>query len=150
MSVINTLNPQLETITQLQVSTTIVRVCCRNFKRCAVLVASHEHDVMTSTAACSMPPDTNDCGGREQRWFFHAEVGECREFTYKGCIESANNFASKEACQSVCLAPLSGKCRVAVFHAPLSGKCRLAVCYVLPSCKCRLAVCYVPLRGKCR
>lgn len=64
----------------------------------------HDHETSLPTE-CQMPPDTNDCGSEEKRWFYHHNVRSCTEYTYRGCERSTNNFKTKEECEKLCLPP---------------------------------------------
>ncbi len=37
-----------------------------------------------------------------ERWFHHAESGECRMFNWGGCGGNDNNFSSREKCEGYC------------------------------------------------
>lgn len=46
---------------------------------------------------CSLPADPGPCTHESQtRWYFDVARGECREFTYGGCVGNHNNFATAE------------------------------------------------------
>uniref|UniRef100_A0A914XTC4 BPTI/Kunitz inhibitor domain-containing protein n=1 Tax=Panagrolaimus superbus TaxID=310955 RepID=A0A914XTC4_9BILA len=53
--------------------------------------------------ACVMPPDSGKCRNFVTRWFYNAEKGSCREFTYGSCGGNANNFADKAICEARCV-----------------------------------------------
>ena len=42
------------------------------------------------------------CANRETRWAFNAMTQECEKFVYSGCGGNANNFQSRDACESRC------------------------------------------------
>jgi len=52
---------------------------------------------------CSMKMDMGPCRATIQRWYFSAENGICKEFTYGGCAGNDNNFVSETKCRERCI-----------------------------------------------
>jgi len=54
--------------------------------------------------ACGLPKDLGVGSGSETRFFFNKEKCKCISFSYKGEAGNANNFESKNECETVCSA----------------------------------------------
>uniref|UniRef100_A0A1I7RSZ6 Kunitz/Bovine pancreatic trypsin inhibitor domain protein n=1 Tax=Bursaphelenchus xylophilus TaxID=6326 RepID=A0A1I7RSZ6_BURXY len=51
---------------------------------------------------CSLPKERGPCDKYELRFYYSAELKECKYFFYGGCDGNANNFGRKEECDQVC------------------------------------------------
>ncbi|XP_069973636.1 PI-stichotoxin-Hcr2m-like [Penaeus vannamei] len=51
---------------------------------------------------CLSPMEVGPCGGRLTRFYFDAKEGECKKFTYGGCMGNLNNFVTMRACRKAC------------------------------------------------
>ena len=65
---------------------------------------SGQNEPRGSGEICSLPPDGGPCDGVCPRYFFNADTGQCEGFLFGCCKGNANNFLTREACESVCLA----------------------------------------------
>lgn len=52
--------------------------------------------------ACRQPKEVGPCRAAFPRFFFDANIGQCRKFIYGGCLGNRNNFPSLQACQTKC------------------------------------------------
>ncbi|GAA54350.1 Kunitz-type serine protease inhibitor kunitoxin-Tel1 [Clonorchis sinensis] len=52
---------------------------------------------------CGYLPDSGPCNFRTRRFYYDKESGDCKEFTYNGCLGNMNNFESKASCKMVCI-----------------------------------------------
>src|SRR6218665_3872158 len=51
-----------------------------------------------------MPPPEGDCGEAQQnRWFFDAGTGSCRQFLFLGCPGVGINFETQEERHRICV-----------------------------------------------
>lgn len=46
-------------------------------------------------AACDKPAAEGACAGDFPRWFYDREDGECKAFSYSGCLGNNNRFMTK-------------------------------------------------------
>jgi hypothetical protein len=51
---------------------------------------------------CTLPAAEGPCDAIYERFYFDAELGECRPFTYGGCQGNANNFETLAQCEQTC------------------------------------------------
>lgn len=63
---------------------------------------SVQHDGPCEVTFCHLRPDPGPCRGIFARWFYDAETDRCARFLYGGCEGNANNFETRQACESVC------------------------------------------------
>jgi len=56
----------------------------------------------SSLSICEQPLDAGPCRGEFQRWFYDEQTGECKNFSYSGCLGNKNRFFTKESCQNSC------------------------------------------------
>ncbi|GAA6088513.1 collagen alpha-1(VII) chain isoform X1 [Tachysurus ichikawai] len=59
--------------------------------------------VNQSQDPCALVLDEGGCSRYTLRWYFNAQVGECRPFIYSGCGGNANRYTHKEECEENCL-----------------------------------------------
>ncbi|XP_037876208.1 papilin isoform X4 [Bombyx mori] len=52
--------------------------------------------------ACKLPKVKGACVGYNVRWYYDSEREQCSQFVYGGCLGNANNFDTRELCQSQC------------------------------------------------
>nr|Q6ITB7.1 RecName: Full=Kunitz-type serine protease inhibitor scutellin-1; Flags: Precursor [Oxyuranus scutellatus scutellatus]AAT45404.1 scutellin-1 [Oxyuranus scutellatus] len=53
---------------------------------------------------CELPADTGPCRVGFPSFYYNPDEKKCLEFIYGGCEGSANNFITKEECESTCAA----------------------------------------------
>ncbi|KAI6189900.1 Papilin [Aphelenchoides bicaudatus] len=51
---------------------------------------------------CSLPFEAGPCEGIEKKWFFDANAGRCRSFTYSGCGGNENRYDDEADCFNAC------------------------------------------------
>ena len=51
---------------------------------------------------CNKPSETGNCQAYQKRFFFEAESGQCKEFTYGGCGGNLNRFKTNDECMAIC------------------------------------------------
>ncbi|CAH1791827.1 unnamed protein product, partial [Owenia fusiformis] len=86
---------------------------------------------------CKMPKEVGPCKALLRKWFFDAQDGHCKPFTYGGCQGNGNNFETEEECRTKCNAKSSedictlpsetGPCTESVtkwFHDTTDGECK--------------------------
>ena len=59
-------------------------------------------DCSNLNEACRQPKEVGPCKAAFPRFFFDANIGQCRKFIYGGCLGNKNNFPSLQACQTKC------------------------------------------------
>uniref|UniRef100_A0A158P8Y2 Kunitz/Bovine pancreatic trypsin inhibitor domain protein n=1 Tax=Angiostrongylus cantonensis TaxID=6313 RepID=A0A158P8Y2_ANGCA len=57
---------------------------------------------MSRSDVCSLPKDRGPCDKYELRFYFNAELKECKYFFWGGCEGNGNNFEKVEECESTC------------------------------------------------
>ncbi|XP_068619320.1 papilin [Battus philenor] len=72
--------------------------------------------------ACNLPKVKGACVGYHLRWYFDAEQQVCGQFVYGGCLGNANNFDSRELCQTQCEpVKTENECSLPIEEGPCSG-----------------------------
>ncbi|KAK6753411.1 hypothetical protein RB195_012790 [Necator americanus] len=71
-------------------------VCCPEKNSISGQLTSNSSDI------CSMPKERGPCDKYELRFYFNAEVKECKYFFWGGCEGNGNNFENVEECESAC------------------------------------------------
>ncbi|KAK6030489.1 Kunitz/Bovine pancreatic trypsin inhibitor domain protein [Ostertagia ostertagi] len=71
-------------------------VCCPENNKIIGLQTSGSADV------CSLPKERGPCDKYELRFYFNAELKECKYFFWGGCQGNKNNFEKVEDCESTC------------------------------------------------
>ncbi|WKY11925.1 hypothetical protein Q1695_003474 [Nippostrongylus brasiliensis] len=71
-------------------------VCCPENNKIIGLQTSPPNDV------CSMPKERGPCDKYELRFYYNAELKECKYFFWGGCEGNGNNFEKVEECESTC------------------------------------------------
>merc|ERR1712050_665003 len=56
----------------------------------------------TPQIICSMEKKILPCRAYMLRWYFDAEAGDCKVFTYGGCLPNGNNFRTYGEYSSYC------------------------------------------------
>lgn len=59
-------------------------------------------ELMFVGSECLLPVETGSCDDSITRYYYKADEGLCKSFTYTGCNGNQNNFESKEACRKFC------------------------------------------------
>ncbi|RNA30102.1 papilin isoform X1, partial [Brachionus plicatilis] len=54
---------------------------------------------------CSFIPNKGPCRGDHERWYFDSRVGQCKTFSYGGCMITKNNHLSEDDCFNSCVRP---------------------------------------------
>lgn len=52
---------------------------------------------------CSLPKVSGPCFAYFHRWWYNKKIKQCTGFIFGGCKGNANNFQTKDICQSYCL-----------------------------------------------
>lgn len=55
------------------------------------------------TDECLKPPDSEDCGDEQTRWYFDAKKNNCFIFVYGNCNINMNHFETYESCMLTCM-----------------------------------------------
>ncbi|XP_019853716.1 PREDICTED: uncharacterized protein LOC109583018 [Amphimedon queenslandica] len=59
-------------------------------------------EVTNQCDICALPPDSGNCNGSFNRWYFNKASGHCELFAYGGCHGNGNNFKSLNTCLQKC------------------------------------------------
>ena len=51
---------------------------------------------------CKLPAVTGPCKAAISRYYYDADAGTCKEFTYGGCEGNQNNFQTSKECKTTC------------------------------------------------
>lgn len=54
-------------------------------------------------SVCLLPKDPGPCEALISRYYYNQYSGRCEHFYYGGCEGNANNFESKQECQTACV-----------------------------------------------
>ena len=54
------------------------------------------------TEFCEQKPETGNCRGSMERWYYDKETGLCKSFEYGGCDGNKNNFETQDQCEKTC------------------------------------------------
>ncbi|TGZ55929.1 hypothetical protein CRM22_010255 [Opisthorchis felineus] len=65
------------------------------------LIAWKKHKAVPNY--CGQYADPGPCTSRVKRFYYDRDLGDCKEFTYSGCLGNSNNFETKESCKMVCI-----------------------------------------------
>nr|CDJ84543.1 Thyroglobulin type-1 and Proteinase inhibitor I2 domain containing protein [Haemonchus contortus] len=71
-------------------------VCCPENNKIIGLQTSGSADV------CSLPKERGPCDNYELRFYYNAELKECKYFFWGGCQGNKNNFEKVEDCEATC------------------------------------------------
>ncbi|VDO28023.1 unnamed protein product [Haemonchus placei] len=71
-------------------------VCCPENNKIIGLQTSGSADV------CSLPKERGPCDKYELRFYYNAELKECKYFFWGGCQGNKNNFEKVEDCEATC------------------------------------------------
>ncbi|XP_071968868.1 WAP, Kazal, immunoglobulin, Kunitz and NTR domain-containing protein 2 isoform X1 [Engystomops pustulosus] len=72
------------------------------------------------TNECLKPPDSEDCGEEQTRWYFDAKKNNCYIFVYGNCNSNMNHFETYESCMLTCM---NGPVNICNYPA-LQGPCK--------------------------
>lgn len=72
------------------------------------------------TDECLKPPDSEDCGEEQTRWYFDAKKNNCFIFVYGNCNSNMNHFETYESCMLTCM---NGPVNICNYPA-LQGPCK--------------------------
>ncbi|XP_073516505.1 WAP, Kazal, immunoglobulin, Kunitz and NTR domain-containing protein 2 [Phyllobates terribilis] len=72
------------------------------------------------TDECLKPPDSEDCGEEQTRWYFDAKKNNCFIFVYGNCNTNMNHFETYESCMLTCM---NGPVNICNYPA-LQGPCK--------------------------
>ncbi|CAF0945237.1 unnamed protein product, partial [Brachionus calyciflorus] len=86
---------------------------------------------------CSFIPDKGPCRGDHERWYYDSKIGQCKTFSYGGCMINKNNHLTENDCfnscvkpkqKNVCLLPkIVGNCDEKIsswYYDFIDGKCK--------------------------
>jgi len=59
-------------------------------------------DYLVLSDACLLPKESGSCFNQDLRFYWDAEVAECRPLMYSGCGGNGNNFATQDDCYAAC------------------------------------------------
>ena len=51
---------------------------------------------------CDLPPETGPCKRNLRQYYFDRASGQCKTFTYGGCLGNANRFQTETECKIKC------------------------------------------------
>lgn len=69
-------------------------------------------------AECLKPPDSDDCGEEQTRWYFDAQANNCLTFTFGHCHRNRNHFETYEACMLACMSGSLAMCSLPALQGP--------------------------------
>ncbi|XP_075701663.1 WAP, Kazal, immunoglobulin, Kunitz and NTR domain-containing protein 2 [Rhinoderma darwinii] len=72
------------------------------------------------TDECLKPPDSEDCGEEQTRWYFDGKKNNCFIFVYGNCNSNMNHFETYESCMVTCM---NGPVNICSYPA-LQGPCK--------------------------
>ncbi|XP_077314900.1 WAP, Kazal, immunoglobulin, Kunitz and NTR domain-containing protein 2 [Lithobates pipiens] len=72
------------------------------------------------TNECLKPPDSEDCGEEQTRWYFDAKKNNCFIFVYGNCNSNWNHFETYELCMMTCMNGPVNFCN----YPALQGPCK--------------------------
>ncbi|XP_017075310.1 kappaPI-actitoxin-Avd3d [Drosophila eugracilis] len=61
------------------------------------------HDQIEQIIACRQPKAPGLCRGRQLRYAYNKQTGNCESFYYTGCASTENNFLTFEECRRDCM-----------------------------------------------
>ncbi|XP_002014978.2 kunitz-type serine protease inhibitor vestiginin-3 [Drosophila persimilis] len=61
------------------------------------------HAEVQQLIACQQPKAPGLCRGRQLRYAYNKETGNCESFYYTGCASTENNFLTFEECRRDCM-----------------------------------------------
>ncbi|EDV99154.1 PI-actitoxin-Aeq3a [Drosophila grimshawi] len=61
------------------------------------------HEQVKQLIACKQPKAPGLCRGRQLRYAYNKETGNCESFYYTGCASTENNFLTYEECRRDCM-----------------------------------------------
>ncbi|KAM4031584.1 LOW QUALITY PROTEIN: WAP, Kazal, immunoglobulin, Kunitz and NTR domain-containing protein 2 [Anomaloglossus baeobatrachus] len=79
-----------------------------------------ENKAFFPTDECLKPPDSEDCGEEQTRWYFDAKKNNCFIFVYGNCNTNMNHFETYESCMLTCM---NGPVNICNYPA-LQGPCK--------------------------
>ncbi|XP_036428798.1 WAP, Kazal, immunoglobulin, Kunitz and NTR domain-containing protein 2 [Colossoma macropomum] len=67
---------------------------------------------------CLKVPDSGDCGGEKQSWYYDSKRNSCFTFTYGNCGGNRNHFDTFELCMLSCQGELAAPCNLPSLQGP--------------------------------
>ncbi|XP_017579155.1 WAP, Kazal, immunoglobulin, Kunitz and NTR domain-containing protein 2 [Pygocentrus nattereri] len=67
---------------------------------------------------CLKVPDSGDCGGEKQSWYYDSKRNSCFTFTYGNCDGNRNHFDTFELCMLSCQGELAVPCNLPSLQGP--------------------------------
>ncbi|XP_017038404.1 kunitz-type serine protease inhibitor [Drosophila kikkawai] len=64
---------------------------------------NHTREQIEEVVACKQPKAPGLCRGRQLRYAFNKDTGNCESFYYTGCGSTENNFLTYEECRRDCM-----------------------------------------------
>ncbi|EDW87565.1 kappaPI-actitoxin-Avd3d [Drosophila yakuba] len=61
------------------------------------------HEQIEQIIACRQPKAPGLCRGRQLRYAYNRNTGNCESFIYTGCASTENNFMTFEECRRDCM-----------------------------------------------
>ncbi|KAH8240862.1 hypothetical protein KR026_006282 [Drosophila bipectinata] len=61
------------------------------------------HEEVKQLIACRQPKAPGLCRGRQLRYAYNKDTGNCESFYYTGCASTENNFLTFEECRRDCM-----------------------------------------------
>ncbi|XP_043662738.1 kappaPI-actitoxin-Avd3d [Drosophila teissieri] len=61
------------------------------------------HEQIEQIIACRQPKAPGLCRGRQLRYAYNRDTGNCESFIYTGCASTENNFMTFEECRRDCM-----------------------------------------------
>ncbi|CAB3248675.1 unnamed protein product [Arctia plantaginis] len=72
--------------------------------------------------ACKLPDVKGPCDADHVRWYYNSTREQCLPFRYGGCLGNANNFDSRELCQTKCEPDkTTDTCNLPIEQGPCAG-----------------------------
>ncbi|XP_022232367.1 kunitz-type serine protease inhibitor [Drosophila obscura] len=70
---------------------------------CLPSLDNKSHAEVQQLIACRQPKAPGLCRGRQLRYAYNKDTGNCESFYYTGCASTENNFLTFEECRRDCM-----------------------------------------------